>query len=138
MYATGRKPNSTGLGLEALGLELNSEGAIRVNSDYQTNVPSIYALGEVTDRGNLTPVTIAEGAALVNMLYINQPRPVGYDNIPTAVFCQPHGHRLCAMSHRPILIICVALKHRQGDLMRYAGNSLVKKKSSNPVKVRKG
>lgn len=90
MYATGRTPNSTGFGLEALGVELNSEGAIKVNSDYQTNVPSIYALGDVTDRVNLTPVAIAEGAALVNALYINQPRPVVYDNIPTAVFCQPN------------------------------------------------
>jgi len=66
MYATGRTPNSSGFGLEALGVALDSEGAIMVNSDYQTNVPSIYALGDVTDRVNLTPVAIAEGMALVN------------------------------------------------------------------------
>ncbi len=90
MYATGRTPNSSRLGLEALGVDLDDKGAIKVNSDYQTNVPSIYALGDVTDRVNLTPVAIAEGAALVNALYINQPRPVDYDNIPTAVFCQPN------------------------------------------------
>jgi glutathione reductase (NADPH) len=90
MYATGRKPNATGLGLETLGVELNKEGAIKVNSDYQTNVPSIYALGDVTDRVNLTPVAIAEGAALVKSLYINQSQPVDYDNIPTAVFCRPN------------------------------------------------
>ena len=66
-----------------------SEGAIKVNGDYQTNVPSIYALGDVTNRVNLTPVAIAEGMALVNKLYVKQPRPVDYDNIPTAVFCQP-------------------------------------------------
>lgn len=89
MYATGRTPNSTGFGLEALGVALDSEGAIKVNSDYQTNVPSIYALGDVTDRVNLTPVAIAEGMALVNKLYVMQPRPVDYDNIPTAVFSQP-------------------------------------------------
>jgi glutathione reductase (NADPH) len=89
MYATGRTPNSSGLGIEAVGVELNSEGAIKVNNDYQTNVPSIFALGDVTDRVNLTPVAIAEGAALVNALYVKQPRPVDYDNIPTAVFCQP-------------------------------------------------
>lgn len=89
MYATGRTPNSSGLGIEAVGVELNSAGAIKVNNDYQTNIPSIYALGDVTDRVNLTPVAIAEGAALVNALYAKQPRPVDYDNIPTAVFCQP-------------------------------------------------
>src|SRR5664280_1163473 len=89
MYATGRTPNSNGFGLEKLGVELDSERAIKVNSDYQTNVPSIYALGDVTNRVSLTPVAIAEGMALVNKLYVNQPRPVDYDNIPTAVFSQP-------------------------------------------------
>lgn len=90
MYATGRKPNSSGLGLEALGVDLDEKGAIKVNNDYQTNVPSIYALGDVTDRVNLTPVAIAEGAALIKALYINHSQPVDYDNIPTAVFCQPN------------------------------------------------
>lgn len=89
MYATGRAPNSTGFGLEQLGVELDSERAIKVNSDYQTNVSSIYALGDVTNRVNLTPVAIAEGMAFVDKLYANQPRPVDYDNIPTAVFSQP-------------------------------------------------
>ncbi|MDD5411475.1 MAG: FAD-dependent oxidoreductase, partial [Methylobacter sp.] len=82
MYATGRTPNSTGFGLEALGVELDDEGAIKVNDDYQTNVPSIYALGDVTNRVNLTPVAIAEGMALITKLYAHQPRPVDYDNIP--------------------------------------------------------
>lgn len=89
MYATGRTPNSTGFGLETLGVELDSEEAIKVNSDYQTNVPSIYALGDVTNRVNLTPVAIAEAMALVDKLYLKQQRPVDYDNIPTAVFSQP-------------------------------------------------
>jgi len=89
MYATGRTPNSTGFGLETLGVELDSEGAIKVNSDYQTNVPSIYALGDVTNRVNLTPVAIAEGIAWVNKLYVNKAKPVNYDTIPTAVFSQP-------------------------------------------------
>ena len=90
MYATGRTPNSTGFGLEKLGVEWDDEGAIKVNDDYQTNVPSIYALGDVTNRVCLTPVAIAEGMALVNKLYVNQPRPVDYDTIPTAVFSQPN------------------------------------------------
>jgi glutathione reductase (NADPH) len=90
MYATGRIPHSTGFGLEQLGVELDKERAIKVNSDYQTNVPSIYALGDVTNRVNLTPVATAEGMALVNKLYGKQPKPVDYDNIPTAVFSQPN------------------------------------------------
>ena len=90
LYATGRTPNSNGFGLEALGVELNDEGAIKVNGDYRTNVPSIYAIGDVTDRVNLTPVAIAEGAALVDALYSSRPRTVDYDNIPTAVFSQPN------------------------------------------------
>jgi glutathione reductase (NADPH) len=90
MYATGRVPNTKGIGLEALGVELDSIGAIKVNDDYQTNVPSIYALGDVTNRVNLTPVATAEGMALVNKLYANKVGKVDYDNIPTAVFSQPN------------------------------------------------
>jgi len=89
LYATGRTPNSKGFGLEALGVEFDDDGAIKVYDDYQTNVPSIYALGDVTNRVNLTPVAIAEGMALINKLYVKQAQPVDYDNIPTAVFCQP-------------------------------------------------
>lgn len=89
MYATGRVPNTKGIGLEALGVELDDVGAIKVNDDYQTNVPSIYALGDVTNRVNLTPVATAEGMALVNKLYASKKSVMDYDNIPTAVFSQP-------------------------------------------------
>ncbi len=89
MYATGRVPNSKNLGLEALGVTLDAVGAIKVNDDYQTNVPSIYALGDVTNRVNLTPVATSEGMALVNKLYAGSIRQVDYENIPTAVFSQP-------------------------------------------------
>ncbi|WP_029151749.1 glutathione-disulfide reductase [Methylovulum miyakonense] len=90
LYATGRAPNIAGLGLEALGVELGESGAIKVNESYQTNIPSIYALGDVTHRINLTPVATAEAMALVNGLYSDKRTPVDYDNIPTAVFCQPN------------------------------------------------
>ena len=90
LYATGRKPNTAGLGLETLGVELDTKGAIKVNDDYQTNIPSIYALGDVTNRVNLTPVATAEAMALVNHLYVQQSTPVDYDTIPTAVFSQPN------------------------------------------------
>jgi glutathione reductase (NADPH) len=89
MYATGRKPNATGFGLETVGVELDSELAIKVNGHYQTNVASIYAVGDVTNRMNLTPVAIAEGIALVHGLYGNQNESIDYDHVPTAVFSQP-------------------------------------------------
>ncbi|MBC7787309.1 MAG: glutathione-disulfide reductase [Methylophilaceae bacterium] len=90
MYATGRMPNTNGIGLQALGVCMDKNGAINVNDDYQTNIPSIYALGDVTNRVNLTPVAIAEGMALVNKLYANKTGRVDYQNIPTAVFSQPN------------------------------------------------
>lgn len=90
LYATGRAPNIAGLGLELLGVELGENGAIKVNDGYQTNIPSLFALGDVTDRISLTPVATAEAAALVNRLYSEQRTPVDYDNIPTAVFSQPN------------------------------------------------
>jgi glutathione reductase (NADPH) len=69
---------------------MDDNGAIIVNDHYQTNLPSIYALGDVTDRVNLTPVAIAEAEALVSCLYGQQLSNVDYQNIPTAVFCQPN------------------------------------------------
>jgi glutathione reductase (NADPH) len=90
MYATGRVPNTSGIGLETLGVTVDNVGAIKVNDDYQTNIPSIYALGDVTNRINLTPVATAEGMALVNKLYANKTGKVDYENIPTAVFSQPN------------------------------------------------
>lgn len=89
MYATGRRPNTDGLGLEAAGVALNAEGAVVVDEYSATNVPSIFAVGDVTDRMNLTPVAIAEAMALVNTLYRDKPTAPDYDNVPTAVFSMP-------------------------------------------------
>ena len=89
MYATGRRPNTVGVGLEAAGVEMDGQGAIRVDADYRTSVPNIYAVGDVTNRVNLTPVAIAEGHALADALFGNRPRHISYDNIPTAVFSIP-------------------------------------------------
>ena len=77
------------MGLVAAGVALNADGAVKINAQYQTNVPSIYALGDVTHRLNLTPVATAEAMALVHALYTDRTTPVDYDNIPTAVFSQP-------------------------------------------------
>ncbi|WP_029011999.1 glutathione-disulfide reductase [Niveispirillum irakense] len=89
IYAIGRKPLTANLGLEQVGVELDKNGAIKVNDQYQTSVPSIYALGDVTNRINLTPVALAEGHVLADRLYGNNQRDVNYDNIPTAVFSIP-------------------------------------------------
>ncbi len=90
MYATGRKPMTENLGLEKAGIELDKNNAIKVNDEYQTNVPSIYAIGDVTNRVNLTPVALAEGMVLAKRFYGNEDKDVDYSNIPTCVFSQPN------------------------------------------------
>ena len=90
LFATGRKPNIDGLGLEKLGIKLNKNNSIIVNKDEQTNIPSIYAVGDVTDRVALTPVALAEGHALVDRLYNDQVRYISYENIPSAIFSNPN------------------------------------------------
>jgi glutathione reductase (NADPH) len=90
LYATGRTPNTSGLGLDAAGVALDANGSIKVDSYYQTNIPSIYALGDVANRINLTPVATAEAMAFVNHCYGDLSAAVDYDNIPTAVFSQPN------------------------------------------------
>ncbi|MGB0798157.1 MAG: glutathione-disulfide reductase [Planktomarina sp.] len=89
MYATGRAPNSANLGLEDLGVALGGNGAVQVDEYSQTAVPSIYAIGDVTDRVNLTPVAIREGMAFVETVMNDNPTPVDHDLIPSAVFTQP-------------------------------------------------
>ena len=89
MAATGRAPNTAGLGLEAAGVELGRGGEIIVDPDSRTSVASIYAVGDVTDRIALTPVAIAEGHALADSLFGGRPRQVSHHNVPSAVFTQP-------------------------------------------------
>jgi glutathione reductase (NADPH) len=89
MYATGRTPNTAGLGLEEVGVELNKKGAVVVDAFSSTAVDSIWAVGDVTDRANLTPVAIAEGVAFVETVFKDNPTAVDHGNIPTAVFSSP-------------------------------------------------
>ena len=89
MFATGRKPNTAGLGLEALGVKLDKSGAVVVDAHSHSTVPSIHAVGDVTDRLALTPVAIREGAALAATLFNNTPTAADHDNVPSAVFSQP-------------------------------------------------
>ncbi|AQZ95779.1 glutathione-disulfide reductase [Halopseudomonas phragmitis] len=91
LYATGRKPNLDGLGLENTAATLDAKGFIAVDSDYQTQDPAIFAIGDVTDTLQLTPVALAEGMALARRLFKPEEyRPVDYADIPTAVFCIPN------------------------------------------------
>ena len=90
MYCTGRAPNSRGIGLEEVGVELAENGAVRVDEHFRTSVPSIYAIGDVIDRIQLTPVALAEGGALAKSLFDNTPTTVNYENIPSAVFSNPN------------------------------------------------
>ncbi|HSV36171.1 MAG TPA: glutathione-disulfide reductase [Ramlibacter sp.] len=90
LYATGRVPNVAGLGLEAVGVAQGKDGAIEVDAHYQTSVPSIHAVGDVTARVQLTPVALGEAMALVDRLFGAGQRQMGYDFIPTAVFTHPN------------------------------------------------
>jgi len=90
LYATGRRPNTAGLGLDAAGVGIAASGAIAVDDAYRTNVDHIFAIGDVIDRAQLTPVAIAEGMCIAENLFNGGHRRVDYENIPTAVFCQPN------------------------------------------------
>jgi glutathione reductase (NADPH) len=89
LYATGRAPNTEGLALAEAGVKLTPKGAIEVDPYSRTSVESIYAVGDVTDRMNLTPVALAEAMALVRTLFENRPTAMDYRNVPTAVFSNP-------------------------------------------------
>ncbi|MCC6210120.1 MAG: glutathione-disulfide reductase [Burkholderiales bacterium] len=90
MFATGRKPNTAGLGLEAAGVKLAADGAVVVDNYSKSSVDSIHAIGDVTNRLNLTPVATAEGMALAKTLFGGTPTPVDHENVPTAVFAHPN------------------------------------------------
>lgn len=90
LAATGRAPATDGLGLEKAGVELSATGAIVVDERYTTNIPNIFAIGDVIDRMQLTPVAIAEGMCIAYNLFAGEDRRVDYENVPTAIFCQPN------------------------------------------------
>ena len=90
MFATGRKPNTADLGLEGAGVALAEDGAILVDAYSRSSVDSIWAIGDVTNRLNLTPVATAEAMWLAKTLFGNEPTPVDHENVPTAVFSDPN------------------------------------------------
>lgn len=125
MFATGRAPNTEGMGLEALGVELGRSGQVVVDQYSQTSVPSVYAVGDVTDRVNLTPVAIREGMAFVETVFGGNPTPVDHDLIPTAIFTQPEMGTVglseeAAREIEPIEVYCTSFKPMQSA---FAGNA---------------
>ena len=120
MFATGRDPNTHGLGLEPLGIDIGRRGEIVVDSYSQTSVPSIYAIGDVTNRVNLTPVAIREGMAFVETVFKGNPTPVDHELIPSAVFTQPEYGTVGlseeeAREQEPVEIYCTSFKPMQSS-----------------------
>ncbi len=90
MFATGRKPNTRGLGLEDAGVKLAADGAVLVDRFSKSSVDSIHAIGDVTSRLNLTPVATAEGMAIAKTLFGGEPTAPDHENVPTCVFANPN------------------------------------------------
>ena len=89
LFAIGRDPNTEGLGLDRAGVKLDDAGAVIVDEFSQSCVESIYAIGDVTNRMNLTPVAIRDGHAFANTIYNKLPTPVDHSFVPSAVFGRP-------------------------------------------------
>jgi len=89
LYATGRAPNTQGIGLEKVGVQLDKAGAIAVDEWSKTTVPNIWAVGDVTNRINLTPVALMEGHCFADTEFGGKPRKADHRDVPSAVFCQP-------------------------------------------------
>jgi glutathione reductase (NADPH) len=90
MFATGRKPNTAGLGLEAAGVRLGEDGSVVVDQYSNSSVDSIHAIGDVTNRINLTPVATAEAMWLARTLFRGEPTAIDHENVPTAIFSHPN------------------------------------------------
>jgi glutathione reductase (NADPH) len=89
LFAVGRQPNTEGLGCDTAGVEVGEKGEIKVDADNRTNIPSVFAVGDVTNRVQLTPVAIREGQAFADTHFGKKPHQVDYDCIPSAVFSHP-------------------------------------------------
>jgi glutathione reductase (NADPH) len=89
LFAVGRQPNTEHLGLDAAGVSIGDNGEIKVDADNRSSIPSIFAVGDVTDRVQLTPVAIREGQAFADTFFGNKPTQVDYNCIPSAVFSHP-------------------------------------------------
>ncbi|MPZ44551.1 MAG: glutathione-disulfide reductase [Betaproteobacteria bacterium] len=142
MYATGRNPNTEGLGLERAGVEVAANGAVVVDDGFQTNVPSVHAIGDVIHKVQLTPVALAEGMVVADRLFGKGQRKLEYRYVPTAVFSNPN---VCtvglseAQARRDYPDIAIykstftALKHRLSGRSELTLMKLVVDKASDRV-----
>jgi glutathione reductase (NADPH) len=115
LFATGRTPNTDQLGLDTVGIELGRRGEIPVDAYSKTSADNIYAIGDVTNRVNLTPVAIREGMAFVETVFKDNPTPVDHDLIPSAVFTQPEMGTVGlseedARDQEPIEVYCTSFR----------------------------
>ena len=118
LYATGRKPNTDGLGLEDAGVELGRAGEVKVDDYSQTNIPSIFAVGDVTDRIQLTPVAIREAVAFHETVFKGNPMKPDHSNVPSAIFTQPEYGAVGlteeqAREERPVEVYSAAFRPMQ-------------------------
>ncbi|MEI6098683.1 MAG: glutathione-disulfide reductase [Alphaproteobacteria bacterium] len=131
LYATGRKANVDGLGLEALGVQIGQKGQVVVDDWSQTSVPSIFAVGDVTDRVNLTPVAIRQGHAFADTVFGANPRQVDHDLVPSAVFTQPELGAVGltearAAAQEPVEIFSTTFRPMRGDFAARPDKVLMK------------
>ncbi len=131
LFATGRAPNTADLGLEDAGVRLGRGGEVMVNEYSQTDVPSIHAIGDVTNRVNLTPVAIREGMAFVETVFRGNPTPVDHSLIPSAVFTQPEMGTIglseeAAREQEPIDVYCTSFKPMQSSFAGQPDRVLMK------------
>jgi len=131
LCATGRRPNTAGLGLEAAGITPGRWGEVAVDEYGQSAVPPIHAVGDVTDRVNLTPVAIREGAAFVETVFRGNPTPIDHDLIPSAIFTQPEFGTVglgeeAARDQEPVEVYCNSFKAMKTGFAGRGERSLVK------------
>jgi glutathione reductase (NADPH) len=115
LFATGRRPNTQDMGLEDVGVKLGRAGEVLVDGYSQTSVPSIHAVGDVTDRLNLTPMAIREGMAFVETVFKGKPTQPDYEAVPTAIFTQPEIGTVglseeAARERGPIEVYCTSFR----------------------------
>ncbi len=131
LFATGRTPNSEDLGLEAVGVELGRRGEIVVDEYSQTAVPSIHAVGDVTNRVNLTPVAIREGMAFVETVFRDNPTKANHTLVPTAIFTQPEVGSVglseeAAREAGPIEVYCTSFRPMRSAFAGRSNRALMK------------
>ncbi|MBJ6370167.1 FAD-dependent oxidoreductase [Sedimentitalea arenosa] len=131
LFATGRDPNARDMGLEKIGVEIGRRGEIVVDKYSQTAVPSIYAIGDVTNRVNLTPVAIREGMAFVETVFKGNPTPVDHELVASAIFTQPEMGTVGlseeeARDREPVDIYCTSFRPMQSAFAGHSDRVLMK------------